>query len=151
MMAATTEDEVTHCRSLDVDRAAAPAHPQADDEARLRELAHDVERYYLQHAAFPAASAGPLPPVGACCRQAPSCAGGGEMWASAPWPALGFAPAATTRASFWYEATDPAREAIVHAIFDLDCDGATGQAVIAIRVDSGTPVVGPMITSYERD
>ncbi|MCE9579696.1 MAG: hypothetical protein K8W52_41645 [Deltaproteobacteria bacterium] len=155
-MKATTTDEVAQCRSLDPAPGAAPPRDRADDEARLRALAHAAETYYIAHGVFPAPSGGPFPPVGAACRQTAHPAGEAlepdpSLWTAAPWTDLGFRVEQPSRAAFWYEVTDPAREAVVHAIFDLDCDGQTGQAVIAIRIDRGTPVQSAMITTYERD
>ncbi len=156
MMKVTSADEVTRCRGLDIDLEREPLtrRGQTGDEARLRELAHAVELYYIEHGRFPAPGAGPLPPVGAACRGAhagqpqPPQPG---LWTSSPWTDLGFHVDEPSRAAFWYELTDPAREAVVHAIFDLDCDGETSTAVIAIRVERGTPAQSALVTTYERD
>ena len=103
-------------------------HPEATDEDLLKKLAARAIDAHYPTGQFPAANAGPVPPLAAACapgdRTSQPRPPDPVLWRGAPWDALQFAVTAPSRASFQYEVVDAAREVVVRAWFDLDCDGA---------------------------
>ena len=156
LMSAATTDDVETCRYRDEypDEPLRMMHrrPTATDEDLLKKLAARAIDAHYPTGQFPAANAGPVPPLAAACapgdRTSQPRPPDPVLWRGAPWDALQFAVTAPSRASFQYEVVDAAREVVVRAWFDLDCDGAPETAAITVRVESGEPRAGDVVTDY---
>lgn len=107
--------------------------------SRAQEARDGVERiytaareYYLSRsggrlqASFPQLSAGPTPPLGACCKNGGMCDPDPILWAGPEWRALAFSVEQPHSYSFEYrvtQASGPNASFTARAIGDLDCDG----------------------------
>jgi len=107
--------------------------------SRTQEARDGVERiytaareYYLSRssdrlqASFPQLSAGPTPPIGACCKNGGMCDPNPNLWTGAEWRALAFSIDRPHSYSFEYRVTQssgPNASFTARAIGDLDCDG----------------------------
>ncbi len=98
----------------------------------------------LQAAApqFPEPSAGPTPPLGACCQAGGKCAPRASLWETAPWNALMFSVDDPHYYSYQYVVVDKQRQFVVRAFGDLDCDGEFSTFEMTGTVDPATGDVG---------
>jgi hypothetical protein len=95
---------------------------------------------------FPKASAGPTPPLGACCKgEKGKCAPDPAQWAQPPWSELHFAVDDPHYFSYEYKGDPGGRSFTALAYGDLDCDGtySTFSATGAIGPD-GAATVGEL-------
>ena len=107
-----------------------------------------VEAGSLQAASgFPSPSAGPTPPIGACCK-APGgkCAPDPSLWAEPPWRDLVFAVEHPHYYSYEYKVEADGKKFTALAYGDLDCDGthSTFSATGEIGAD-GVVTVGEVV------
>ncbi len=72
---------------------------------------------------FPPESVGPTPALGQCCAQGEKCAPDAAQWDHPTWIALQFSVDDPHFFSYEYKVIDPAKEFVVRAYGDLDCDG----------------------------
>jgi hypothetical protein len=110
-------------------------------EAKIntQRLVRTIQEYQAENGSFPPASAGPTPPVGTCCKQPKGkCMPDPSQWTGPAWTALRFSMDDPHYYSYWYEVKDPAREVIVHAIGDLDCDGLTSDLAVHLTPEGRT-------------
>jgi hypothetical protein len=96
-------------------------------EMALRTMVREVRAHQEKAASGEAPaleSAGPTPPVGACCEAADGrCAPDPALWDHPTWRALGFLLPESHRYSYQYEVVEGGKGFVARAIGDLDCDG----------------------------
>ena len=105
-------------------------------EARLhvKKLYDGARAYYLDASnpraieptppQFPEPSAGPIPPVGSCCKgEGGQCAPSIAQWDDDPWRSLMFSMDDPHRYSYEYKVDNAGKTFTVSAYGDLDCDG----------------------------
>ena len=113
----------------------------------LRHLVRALKEYWMDRATFPGAPAGPTPPVGACCGLPGDRCPAATQVPEGTWRDLDLAFDSPFRFSYWYEVVDPAREVVVHAIGDLDCDGITSDLAARLTVTPGGDIAVTMTES----
>ena len=88
----------------------------------LERLYEAARRYHGDKHAFPPGSAGPTPPLGACCAQAgKKCAPDPKLWTGSPWKELQFQMDDPGYFSYTYASDGASFTVTAHG--DLDCDG----------------------------
>jgi len=94
-------------------------------EARenLHALFRGAEMYRLENAQLPAISAGPTPPLGACCDQGGPCAPDPSRWDDPVWSSLDFSVVTPSYYSYEYQLGGDDQSFSIYAYGDLDCDG----------------------------
>jgi hypothetical protein len=108
---------------------AIPAFMKNASKAKTTEATSYVKRlfdgaraYREEKQAFPGGSAGPVPPLGACCAQpGKKCQPDPKLWQSAPWTDLQFSVEDPHYFSYSYVTDGTSFTVAAHG--DLDCDG----------------------------
>jgi hypothetical protein len=100
---------------------------------------------------FPEPSAGPTPPLGACCQAGGKCAPDPTLWEGAPWVSLMFSVDDPHYYSYQYEVVDKQRQFVVRAFGDLDCDGEYSTFEMSGVVDPGTGEVAGSPSLLRKD
>jgi hypothetical protein len=111
----------------------------------LTAMIEGVEAVWKERGRFPQVTAGPTPPVGACCEQGGRCAAAPALWMDAAWRLLHVSVDGPHRYSYQYEVTGDGQVAVLRAIGDLDCDGVLG--TVEVRL---TPAGGALHETWTR-
>jgi hypothetical protein len=106
----------------------------------------EVEHVESGQSGFPSTSAGPTPPLGACCKgEKGKCPPDPALWSQPPWSELHFAVDDPHYFSYEYKGAPDGKSFTAFAYGDLDCDGtySTFSATGAIGPD-GAATVGEL-------
>jgi hypothetical protein len=133
--------------SCDSSRRPSRTQEARDGVVRIYDAARDYYRSRYSkdalNASFPPLSAGPTPPLGACCKNGGACDPDPSLWAGPEWQALAFSVDRPHSYSFEYRVTQASGAGArftARAIGDLDCDGAysTFQMIGELNAEQGT-------------
>lgn len=113
------------------------------DGARAYHMEPPQEGLKLVKKHFPGPSAGPTPPLGACCAAGGKCAPDASQWDQEPWISLQFSVDDPHYYSYQYEVVDAEKEFVVRAFGDLDCDGEYSTFEMRGAVDDSGAVASP--------
>lgn len=105
----------------------------------LHSMASGARTYYQSLDQLPAQSAGPTPPLGACCKSPskPKCAPDAALWANDPvWRTLDFHVEVPHFYSYEYKRTESGFEAAAYG--DIDCDGEYATFLVTGTVDGAS-------------
>jgi hypothetical protein len=152
LVAAKSEDDVEPCMREQTRAAADYVDRARTSEAKqeLEQIAAGARTYYMDPPQpgldpvapqFPGPSAGPTPPLGACCEQGGKCEPQAAQWETEVWTALQFSVDDPHYYSYQYIVDGD--EFTARAIGDLDCDGtyATFEKFGAVDAALGEPRV----------
>ncbi len=112
--------------------------------ARVAAAQERVEAGSVAASGFPRASAGPTPPLGACCKgDKGKCAPDPALWSQPPWSDLDFSLDGPHYFSYEYKGAPDGKSFTALAYGDLDCDGthSTFSLTGTIGAD-GDPAIG---------
>jgi hypothetical protein len=91
-------------------------------------------------AQFPEPSAGPVPPLGTCCKSKDKkCMPEVRLWTDDTWVALQFSVDDPHFYSYQYEVDNKAKTFVVSAFGDLDCDGVYSTFRMSGKIDAQNP------------
>lgn len=107
-------------------------------ENLLTALADRIVQLVATTGKLPATPAGPTP-VPSCCEQGGTCKPDAGAWSSAGWRELAFSVDGEYRYTYQYVPDPSGQSAVVRAVGDLDCDGASSLYEVRLSV-TGTMV-----------
>jgi len=113
--------------------------------ALLEYMTDRVRAVWKERGRLPQGAAGPTPPLGTCCTRGGRCPADPAAWRDPAWRVLAFSIDGAHRYSYQYEVVDGGHVAILRAIGDVDCDGASGTYEVRL-----TPAGGDLAAAWSR-
>jgi hypothetical protein len=118
-------------------RRSCTAHERAREADQLLDyLAERVGAIVASTGKLPPLAAGPTPQP-SCCEQGGTCDPDSATWAAPGWRALGFEIDGSYRYTYSYTPDAHGGSAVLRAVGDLDCDGASSTYDVKLVLDGG--------------